>query len=378
MRERWYLFGNDPELALELLRHDLDQADCLVEQAALVRFLPNLGRHEEAADWLTRRQPALLQEVHGRAALMRVLQHQGNANPWLAMQPPKQADAFQRFCNELLHGEGAIDLWLGGGLGDQLECLARLHGGLSEHPLRERLRLVFPEASRKAMQPLLSRWWPQDALPWLFASGSPRSLEQRTWISLLPFYGALCNANLLSAMAAAVHHTQPARDTPPALLCCWRSKVDPEEKLWAHLRSLPFTTVLRLYSELIPLARRSGLQIVDITRYKPEEVQSLQPFMPTLQLLEPSLTSLADTAALMHKSQLVLTVDTALVHLARWFHWPTLLLLHQHPDERWQPLLQNRAKPGRTRIIQQVQYNQWADLPNRVVAQLKHWLSLAA
>lgn len=68
----------------------------------------------------------------------------------------------------------------------------------------------------------------------------------------------------------------------------------------------------------------------------------------------------------------------ALVHLARWFDWPTLLLLHQHPDERWQPLLQNRAQPGRTQIIQQVQYNQWADLPSRVVAQLKHWLSLAA
>ena len=228
------------------------------------------------------------------------------------------------------------------------------------------------------MQPLLSRWWPQGALPWLFATGSPRSLEQRCWISLLPFYAALCSENLLSPMAAAVHHAQQARDEPPALLCCWRSKVDPEGKLWAHLRSLPFTTLLRLYSELIPEAKRSGLQVIDITRYKPEEVKALQPFTPTLQLLEPSLASLADTAALIQRSQLVLSVDTALVHLARWFNWPTLLLLHQHPDERWQPLLQNRAEPGRTQIIRQVQYNQWADLPTRVVAQLKHWPSLAA
>ncbi len=364
-------------MALELLRHNLDVADSQAERAALVRFLPNLGRHAEAADWLTRLEPALLQEVHGRATLMRVLQHQGAANPWLAMQPPEQADAFQRYSHELLHGKEAVDLWLGGGLGDQLECLARLNGSLRQHPLRHRLRLVFPEASRKAMQPLLSLWWPEDAPPWCFASGSPRSLEERPWISLLPLYAALCSEGLFSPMASAIRPFPPALNEPPALLCCWRSKVDPEEKLWAHLRSLPFNSVLHLYSELMPKAQENGLQVFDITRYRPEEVRALQPFTPTLRLLEPSLTSLADTAKLIHRSQLVLTVDTALVHLARWFHWPTVLLLHQHPDERWQPLLQKRAEPGRTQILQQVQYNQWAYQPSRVMAQLKHWPSVA-
>jgi ADP-heptose:LPS heptosyltransferase len=153
--------------------------------------------------------------------------------------------------------------------------------------------------------------------------------------------------------------------------------VDPEEKLWAHLRSLPFTTVLRLYAELVPRARRAGLQLIDLTRYGAAETRALQRYTPTLQLLEPSLSSLADTARLILNSQAVITVDTALVHLAGWFEWPTLLLLHQHPDERWQPLLKGRGEQQQVRILQQGQYNQWADLPEKLVAELQQWTAVA-
>jgi hypothetical protein len=376
MRERWYLFGNDADLALQLLRKDIEQAESNAERAALVRFLPNLGRHEEAATWLTQRQPELLKELHGRVAWMRVLQHRGAANPWLAMLPQEQAAAFHHYSQEVLHGRAPLDLWLGGGLGDQLECLARLHSGLAGHPLHQRLRLVFPEANRPAMERLLTSFWPAPASPWCFSSGQPHSLEQRPWISLLPFYAVLSGAGLFSPPAVVANGFYPADDQLPSLVCCWRSKVDPEEKLWAHLRSLPFSTLLRVYAELVPEARRAGLHLCDITRYSAAEARALERFAPTLELCAPRLTSLADTARLILSSRAVISVDTALVHLAGWFDWPTLLLLHQHPDERWQPLLKQPDQQTRVRILQQGQYNHWADPAARLTGQLQQWLKV--
>ena len=59
------------------------------------------------------------------------------------------------------------------------------------------------------------------------------------------------------------------------LLCCWRPKVDPDEKLWAHLRSLDIATIIRLYRELIPIAKQQGIRIIDITRYRDHEAKEL-------------------------------------------------------------------------------------------------------
>lgn len=377
MRERWYLYGNDADLALELLRKDLETASSLEEQAALVRFLPNLGRHDEAAHWLTTRKPELQQEVQGRAAWMRVLQHRGAPNPWLALQPPEEADTFQHFSRSILGGAQPLDLWLGGGLGDQLESLAILQEALAQHPLQQRLHLVLPIGSRRALEPMLARWWPRNSLPFRFEAGPPRRLNARAWISLIPFYAVLAEAGLMALPAAVAQQNGRSTREARTLLCCWRSKVDPEEKLWAHLRSLPFAMVLRMYEQLVPWAQAAGLRLQDISRYRPEEVAALHRYAPTLELLEPSLHSFADTARLLLNSRAVVTVDTALVHVARWFHWPALLVLHRHPDERWQPLLQAQTATDPIRILQQVHYNQWADLPARLTNELEHWLQPA-
>ena len=375
MRERWYLYGNDVDLALELLRRDLRAASSLEEQAWLVRFLPNLGRHEEAAHWLRQQRPELLNTMHGRATWMRVLQHRGERNPWLALQPAGEAEAFQRYGDALLMGTYPFDLWLGGGLGDQLECMAMLQAALAQHPLLQRLRLVLPQGSRRALEPLLESWWPPNLPSYRFEAGPPRSLEQRPWLSMIPFQAVLAGAGLLVQPTSVAPQAGAPSAEGHALLCCWRCKVDPHEKLWAHLRSLPFALLLRLYEQLVPWAQAAGLFLQDISRYRTEEAAALERFAPTLQLLEPSLRSFADTAQLLLSSRAVITVDTALVHLARWFHWPSLLVLHRHPDERWQPQLQTQAPTDPIRILRQVHYNQWADLPARLLRELEHWLS---
>ena len=375
MAERWYLYGDDPGLALDQLQRDLVAAPGPLERAELIRYLPNLGAFDQAHHWLVEREPALLDTLHGRATLMRLQQHWGDANPWMAMLAEQSRGRFEQYCDDLLQSPEPLDCWLGGGLGDQLECLARLPGVLGAPPLGQRLRLVFPEQCRQAMEPLLQRWWPSSQARWCFDAGEPRSLQQRAWISRLPLFALLTRSGLwrpATPVAGAGGRGWPGAPRSQ-VLCCWRSKVDPEEKLWAHLRSLPFFEILQLYHLLVPWAAAQGLHLVDLTRYRPEEARGLARFAPTLQLAEPQVSSLADTADLLLASRGVISVDTALVHLAGWFDWPTLLLLHQHPDERWQPLIAAGGDDGRRRVLQQDTYNRWGPLLQRLLAVLPDW-----
>ena len=159
----------------------------------------------------------------------------------------------------------------------------------------------------------------------------------------------------------------------PSLLCCWRSKIDPDDRHWAHLRSWPFPEIARLYGRLVPWARRRGISLIDITAYRSDERQTLLRYGPTLALVQPEIRSLCDTAALLRRSRGVISVDTALVHLAAWFGWPTLLLLHLHPDERWgrRPLGLDQTHP--IKVLQQTRYNSWREVSDTLLSSLADW-----
>ena len=93
-RERWYLFGNDVELADQLLRCDLAQAATVSERAWLLKHWPSLGGFDTAFDWLTQRDSLLLQDILGRATLLRIYQNRDDKNPWRAMVPPERISEF--------------------------------------------------------------------------------------------------------------------------------------------------------------------------------------------------------------------------------------------------------------------------------------------
>ena len=154
---------------------------------------------------------------------------------------------------------------------------------------------------------------------------------------------------------------------------CLRSKVDPHERHWAHLRSLSFPEIARLYGRLLPWARHRGIRLIDITAYWSNERQTLLRYAPTLELAQPEIRSLCDTAALLRSSRGVITVDTALVHLAAWFGWPTLLLLHQHPDARWSQRSLGLEQVHPIKVIQQTRYNCWRGVDDMLLSSLADW-----
>ena len=369
-KERWYLYGNDVALAEDCLRRDLAQAQTKSERAWLLKHWPSLGGFDAAEQWLIK-EPALLEELPGKATSLRLLQHQGDPNPWRAMVPPARRLELEAFSESLAQSDQPLDLWLGAGLGDQLECLAVL----CDPRLQAwwmRLRVLLPKQSASALKPLLQQYWPDWAPNCEFAAGTPRSLGQKQWLSSMSWSFCLAHKGLLGQPCVLVPGS-PDRSLSTTLVCCWRSKVDPDERHWAHLRSWPFPDIARLYGRLVPWARRCGIRLVDITTYRPEERQTLLHHEPTLELVQPSINSLCDTAELLCQSRGVITVDTALVHLAAWFGWPTLLLLHLHPDERWSGRKLGLHQNHPIQVLRQTRYNSWREVSDKLLSSLADW-----
>ena len=370
-RERWYLYGDDVALADQLLRRDLAQAETAAERAWLLKHWPSLGSFDAAEQWLVQREPALLEHVPGRAAMLRVMQHRGDPNPWLALMPKALKPSFLDLCQSTMREQSALELWLGGGLGDQLECLAQLHDPILD-AWRPRLHLRLPPQSRSALKPFLEAFWPKQGPSWTFAPASADAADQPVWFSQMGWACFLGQAGLHPTpqllKPAVVDDSQA-----PSLLCCWRSKIDPDDRHWAHLRSWPFPGIAKLYGRLVPWARRHGIRLIDITAYGVDERQTLLRYGSTLELAQPEIGSLSDTAALLRRSRGVITVDTALVHLAAWFGWPTLLLLNQYPDARWshRPLGLDQTHP--IQVLQQTRYNCWREVGDMLLSSLADW-----
>jgi tetratricopeptide (TPR) repeat protein len=118
-------------------------------------------------------------------------------------------------------------------------------------------------------------------------------------------------------------------------------------------------------SALPPLARTGvqwvGLQISPSDR-PPAELDLLD--------LSTSLTDFADTAAVIARLDLVVTVDTAIAHLAGAMGKPVWVLLAAWPDWRW--MLEREDSPWypTMRLFRQATAGEWGPVIDRVVGEL--------
>jgi Tfp pilus assembly protein PilF len=91
---------------------------------------------------------------------------------------------------------------------------------------------------------------------------------------------------------------------------------------------------------------------------------------PGIKPLAPLLSSFSDTAFALAAMNLVITVDTALAHLAGALGIPTLLLLHAYPDWRW--LLGREDSPWypTMRIYRQPSEGDWPSVVQQILVDL--------
>ena len=351
--EPWSLFCGDPDFAETELLQAFEASSSNAERASLLQLLSRLGAWTNF-ERLLQNHPHLLNQADGRAALFHWQAAQAHPNPWLALLPTGEQGPFRRQWRERLNRDGGpIQVQLSGGLGDQLEGLALM----ADLPWRSRLQLVFPAAGEQALAPLLQQM-PATSQPWRFGSVDPA----QPWLSLMALRAVVADAQWDPQPLALFSDLR--RNEPDALVVvCWRSKVDLRERLWAHLRSLPFAEIQAVYRWLLPWAAQQGVTVLDLTAYRTEEQAALQqlPAAQQLSLRAPSLVSLADSASWVARAQLVVSVDTALIHVAHGVAAPRWLLLHRHPDSRWQHRLQQDGSSDQRelKVLQQTVQEQW-------------------
>ena len=94
------------------------------------------------------------------------------------------------------------------------------------------------------------------------------------------------------------------------------------------------------------------------------------PTLPNLVSLAPFLTDFSDTAYALSGMDLLITVDTAVAHLAGAMGIPTLLLLAFQPDFRW--LLDRDDSPWypTLRLYRQPSYGDWESVIRQIIADL--------
>ena len=145
---------------------------------------------------------------------------------------------------------------------------------------------------------------------------------------------------------------------------CWASnpalfRMDSARR--AVRKSMPLET-------LAPLAKVAGVSLVSVLNWTVDPMPKA--FAGRLQDLSARLTSLDETAALIEKLDLVVTVDTAVAHLAGALGKETWLLLHDFPDCRWEMSAERSYWYPDMRLLRQRTLGDWTPVVAEVRAAL--------
>jgi hypothetical protein len=121
-----------------------------------------------------------------------------------------------------------------------------------------------------------------------------------------------------------------------------------------------------------PLAQVEGVRLVSLQKGPgTEQVPGNFP----IHDLSDRLDTFMDTAAVMMNLDLVVTVDSAVAHLAGALGVPVWMLLHFVPDWRW--LLERSDSPWypTMRLFRQTRQGDWAEVVQRAAAALRGLIS---
>jgi hypothetical protein len=181
----------------------------------------------------------------------------------------------------------------------------------------------------------------------------------------------LALATTVESIPAAV----PYVSAPPADISRWRDRIAAGDAMsvglaWAgnkghsndYNRSLPL-------ARLIPLLRLSGLHFVSLQKELREGDARILDSMKVARLGE-SVENFAETAAIVSQLDLVITIDTAVAHLAGALARPVWILLPFSADWRW--FLDREDSPfyPTARLFRQRAIDDWDGVVARVSAAL--------
>jgi len=255
-------------------------------------------------------------------------------------------------------GDPPLVVWSEQGLGDAIQFCRYL-------PMLDAAGIPFVFLTRPPLLQLMREWTGLGERVQLLGSTQPEH-DRRPHVALLslPYlFGTEldcvpCTVPYLNPPA------QPAENlrlvTPPGGLAVglvWAS--NPDNKAMYRNKSLPLALLMPLFERLIDLdlIELHSLQFGD-------DAEQLAPWRhrPEMHDWKDRLANFAETAHVLRQLDLVITVDTAVAHLAGALNKPTWLLLPQNADFRW--LRQRSDSPWypSMRLFRQNAHGDWSSV----------------
>lgn len=128
-------------------------------------------------------------------------------------------------------------------------------------------------------------------------------------------------------------------------------------------------------SQLVPDLTKPGIQLYSLQVGEPSETLHQLGYTTTIVDLSDYLTDFAATAAAIAALDLVITIDTAVAHLAGALNKPVWTLLPFVPDWRWQLKRQDSPWYPSMRLFRQPAIDDWNSVFQDVSKALAQWLS---
>ena len=126
----------------------------------------------------------------------------------------------------------------------------------------------------------------------------------------------------------------------------------------------------------LPLLQVTGVVFISVQKGVP--VQQLHANQETIKILDldPQLTDFAETAAVLANVDLLISTDTAVVHLAGSLGLPVWTILHTAAEWRWmQQRLDSPWYPS-MRLFRQTTPGDWQEVMDRVETALRQWVTI--
>lgn len=162
------------------------------------------------------------------------------------------------------------------------------------------------------------------------------------------------------ALRAAWADRLGPRAVPRVGLCWWGSQHIPE-------RSLPLPS-------LAPLLATAGVGWHAIQKDMTEADRTWIAAHGRVADHGPALTDFAETAALLSRMDLVITIDTAVAHLAGALGLPTWVLLARSADWRWLRIREDSPWYPTMRLFRQDGQGEWGGVIASIAKTLREWL----
>jgi tetratricopeptide (TPR) repeat protein len=170
----------------------------------------------------------------------------------------------------------------------------------------------------------------------------------------------------------------------PELVEQWKSRIQDNGRLkvglaWAGSKTNKNDRHRSItLSMLAPLGRVPNVDIYNLQLGKPGEQAANPPEGMKLIDLTPMIGDFADTTAMVQNLDLIVSVDTAIIHLAGAMGKPVMVMLQYTPDFRW--LLQGDTTPWypSVRFIRQTKFGVWEDVIERTASEMAAFKPAAA